>query len=264
VSAGERARSRLRGCLLPALILVGWELFARAEVVSPYLLPPFTEVVLSIGRMAADGSVLLHVAASGGRVLAGFVAGGALGIFVGFATGLSRRREAYFDPTIQAIRSIPSLAWVPLLLLWLGIGEASKVVLIAVGAFFPLYLSVFSAARNVDRKYLELGDVYGFSRADVIRRIIIPSAIPALLTGLRTAAGVAWLYVVAAELIAAHRGLGFLLTDGRELSRPDLVFASIFLLAMCGKLTDDALKVVERRLTSWQPRPASRAIAADA
>jgi sulfonate transport system permease protein len=242
-----------RGLWLPLVLLAGWEAAARARLVSGYLLPSFTEVLGALGRMAADGTLLTHLAVSVARVLAGFVLGAAVGCALGLITGLSARAEGHLDPLLQALRSIPALAWVPLLLLWMGIGEAPKVTLIAIGSFFPVYLGLFSGIRSVDPRWLELGRSYGFGRWLLVSRIVLPGALPALLTGLRTGVGVAWLYVVAAELIAAHAGLGFLLTDGRELSRADLVFASILMLALCGKLSDGALKALERRLLVWRP-----------
>jgi sulfonate transport system permease protein len=251
---GRLARRRIwRGSWLPLLLLAVWEGVARAKLVSGYLLPSFTEVLIALGRMGADGTLVPHLLASVGRVLAGFVLGAVIGCALGLVTGLSARAEGHLDPILQALRSIPALAWVPLLLLWMGIGEAPKVTLIAIGSFFPIYLNFFSGIRNVDGKWIELGRGYGFGRWLLVSRIVLPGALPALLTGLRTGIGVAWLYVVAAELMAAHSGLGFLLTDGRELSRADLVFASILLLALCGKLSDGALKALERRLLVWRP-----------
>ena len=171
---------------------------------------------------------------------------------LGAVVGLSRGMEAFLDPTLQAIRSIPTLGWVPLLLLWMGIGEAPKLTLIAVGAFFPTYVATTSGIRGVDRKLVEVGDVYGFNRIALARRIILPGALPSILVGLRTGMGVAWLFVVAAELIAASRGIGFMLTDGRENSRADLILGAIVLLALLGKLSDGFLKLLERRLLYWR------------
>jgi sulfonate transport system permease protein len=129
------------------------------------------------------------------------------------------------------------------------------VTLIALGSFFPVYLNVASGVRGVDPRLIELGQVYGLGRAQLIRHIILPGSVASLLTGLRTGLAVAWLYVVAAELVAAHSGIGFLLTDGRELSRSDLIFSAILLLAISGKVTDGALKVLERRLLAWRNPP---------
>jgi sulfonate transport system permease protein len=250
---GERALRDLRGWLLPAIALGAWELVARAGLVSPYVLPRLSSVIGSIAALAADGTAARHVAVSAVRVTAGFSLGALTGAALGLLAGLSRRAEAYLDPALQMLRSIPALAWVPLLLLWFGIGEPPKIILIALGAFFPLYVNLLSGVRAVDPKWLELGRAAGFDRRVLVRRIVLPSVLPPLLAGLRTANGIAWLYVVAAELIAAQTGLGFMLTDGRELSRPDLVFAAIVLLAICGKASDGVLKSVERHCLAWRP-----------
>jgi sulfonate transport system permease protein len=156
------------------------------------------------------------------------------------------------DPTFQALRAIPSLAWVPLLLLWLGIDEAPKIVLIAIGAFFPVYMGVASGFRDVDRKLVEVARMYGLSDGALVRRVLLPAALPSILTGLRNGLSLAWMFMVAAELIAATNGLGYLLTDGRETSRADIVLAAIVLLAILGKITDTGMQALERRLLAWR------------
>lgn len=140
----------------------------------------------------------------------------------------------------------------PLLLLWLGIDETPKIVLIALGAFFPVYLSLLAGIRNIDRKLVEVGRLYGLSSLALVRRILLPAALPSLFTGLRGALSLSWMFLVAAELIAATRGLGYLLSDGRETSRPDLVIAAILLLALLGKLSDSLLKAWETRALRWR------------
>jgi sulfonate transport system permease protein len=249
----ERARRIARGLALPAALVVVWELVARAGLVSAYVLPAFSSVLTHLGASALDGDLWIHVGASALRVGSGFLVGALIGFGAGLAVGLHREVEAYLDPFLQALRSVPSLAWVPLLLLWMGIDEAPKITLIAVGAFLPVYLNVVSGVRGVDPGLIEVGRVFGLDRARIVWRILLPASVPALFTGLRTGLGVAWLYVVAAELIAADAGLGFMLTDGRELSRSDMIFAAIALLACCGKLSDGVLEAIERRLLRWHP-----------
>jgi sulfonate transport system permease protein len=192
------------------------------------------------------------VLASTARVAIGFGIGAALALAIGALVGLSRRAESLLDPSFQALRAIPSLAWVPLLLLWLGIDEAPKIVLIAIGAFFPVYLGVASGFRGVDRKLVEVGRLFGFSPLVLVRRVLLPAALPSVLTGLRNGLGLAWMFMVAAELIAASNGLGYLLTDGRETGRADIVLAAIALLALLGKLSDGAMRALERRLLVWR------------
>jgi sulfonate transport system permease protein len=184
-------------------------------------------------------------------VLAGFAIGAGLALLVGAVVGLSRQVEAYLDPTFQALRAIPSLAWVPLLLLWLGIDEAPKITLIAIGAFFPVYLNFVAGIQNVDRKLVEVGGIFGLKGRELVARIFA-GHLPNLFTGLRSGLSLAWMFLVAAELIAATRGLGYLLTDGRETARADLVIVAIIVLALLGKLSDSLLQRAERRLLGWR------------
>jgi sulfonate transport system permease protein len=245
------ARVNLWGWLLPIVVLSALEVAVRAGVVPARLFPAPSEILATIGDLASRG-LFAHVAVSVARVIVGFLAGASLAIVIAVWVGLSRRAESLLDPTFQALRAVPSLAWVPLLLLWLGIDEVPKITLIAIGSFFPIYLSVVAGIRNVDRKLVEVGEIYGLSRGDLVRRIFLPAALPHLFTGLRTGLSLAWMFLVAAELIAATKGLGYLLTDGRETSRPDIVLASILLLALLGKLSDSVLKSLERRKLAWR------------
>jgi sulfonate transport system permease protein len=242
---------RHAGLALPIVLLAGIEILVRTGVVPDHLLPAPSSIGAALWQMGA-ARVLHHVLASTVRVGLGFTLGSALAIVFGAAMGLSRRLEALLNPTFQALRTIPSLAWVPILLLWMGIDEAPKIALIAIGAFFPVHLAVLTGVRDVDRKLVELGAIYRLSPAALFRRILLPAALPHVLTGLRTGLSLAWMFMVAAELIAATRGLGYLLSDGRETGRPDLVFAAILLLALLGKLSDAVLQGIETRVLSWR------------
>ncbi|HDR8923869.1 ABC transporter permease [Burkholderia vietnamiensis] len=253
---GETAEQRLRrwhwaGLALPVVFLGAIELLVRAQVLPANLVPAPSAIAGTMMHMGGE-RLLRHVVASTLRVLAGFGLGAALAVLIGAAMGLSSRLEALFDPSFQALRAIPSLAWVPVLLLWMGIDEAPKVALVAIGAFFPVHLAVVAGIRNVERKLVELGAVYRLSPARMLTRILLPAALPQLFTGLRTGLSLAWMFVVAAELIAATRGLGYLLSDGRETGRPDIVFGAIILLALMGKLTDGAMKALEARVLVWR------------
>lgn len=241
-----------RGALLPAILLCLWELLARLHLVSSYVLPSISSVLLDLGAMVRNGTLFIHLGATISRVACGAFFGALSGSALGLLVGLSRKSEAYLDPLIQGLRSVPALAWVPLLLLWMGIDESPKIALILIGSFFPVYLNVVSGVRSVDRRLLEVGQVSGFSHCELVARIVLPASLPSVLTGLRGGLAAAWLYVVAAELIAANSGLGFMLTDGRELSRADLIFGSILLLAVCGKATDGLLKWAEAKCLAWR------------
>jgi sulfonate transport system permease protein len=247
---GPRWRAPL-GFLLPAVVLLAAEAGVRVGLIPANLLPAPSQVVQTLIYLARHG-LAEHVASSALRVLAGFVAGAALAVVLGAAVALSRRTEALLDPSFQALRAIPSLAWVPLLLLWFGIDETPKLVLIAIGAFFPVYMGAVSGIRGVDRKLVEVAQLYRLGQVALVRHVLLPAALPALMTGLRNGLSLAWMFMVAAELIAASRGLGYLLSDGRETSRADIVLAAIVLLAVLGKASDSLMLRLEQRTLAWR------------
>src|ERR1700712_4725954 len=246
-----RWRARLKGLAVPVAILLLLEFAVRVGWVQSYQMPAPSEIASTLSDLA-DGALWKHISASLLRVLSGFAIGASLALLFAAWVGLSREAEAYLEPTFAGLRSIPSLAWVPLLLLWLGIGETSKIVLIAIGAFFPVYLNGVAAIRGIDRKLVEVGQMYRFSQRQMIIHLFLPAALPGLFTGLRSGLSLAWMFLVAAELIAATKGLGYLLSDGRETSRPDIVLAAIIVLAVLGKLTDGVLAMLERRFLAWR------------
>lgn len=254
-SRASGPRRHLRGAralVLPLLILLVWQLIQAHALVPANLLPTPAAVLETVGSLASTGELLDHIAITSWRVLQGFVLGALVGTGLGALTGISRTARELIDPLLQSLRSIPSLAWVPLFILWLGIYEPSKVALIAVGAFFPIYLNLTQGLLDVDRKLVEVGRMAGFHRLDLVRRILIPAALPAYITGLRGGLGLAWMFVVAAEVMGASKGLGFLLVDGQQTGRAALILASILLFAVVGKLTDSLLGLVARPLLHWQ------------
>src|SRR6188768_1141598 len=231
-----------KGYLLPAGTLVVWEASARLQLIPSNWLPAPSTVATTLLALAQSGELWANVAATVTRLVLGFCLGSSFGTVLGIWCGRSERLHALLDPTLQALRSIPSLAWVPLFLLWLGIQETSKVALIAVGAFFPVYLNLHSAIRAIDRRLIEVGLMNGYRRWQLARHVLIPATLPAYLTGLRSGLGLAWMFVVAAELLGASRGLGYLMVDGQSTSRTELVMAAILSFAVLGKLTDSLLQ----------------------
>lgn len=252
--SATRATRRIRGIglIVPAVLLSAWEIGARFELISTRLLPPPSQIATTLGDLAASGALVDHSAATLWRMWWGFVLGAVVATALGAAAGTSRRFCELFDPTIQALRSIPSIAWTPLFILWFGIFEMPKVMLIAVGVFFPVYLALAGAIGSVDRKLVEVGRIYGLGSFAMIRRILLPAAMPTYLIGLRGGLGLGWMFVVAAEFLGASRGLGYLLVDGQMTGRPAVIISSIFLFAVYGKLSDRALAAVGDRIVSWQ------------
>ncbi len=238
--------------MLPALIVGAWWGSVALGVFAVYQLPPPPVVLDAAVGMWKRGLLQQDLVSTIARVATGFAIGSLLAIVLGTVTGLWRRAEEAVEPTLQALRSVPTLAWAPLLLLWLGIDESPKIALVAIGAFFPVYVSLVAGITGVDRKLIEVGRVYGLSRLEIARRVILPAALPDLLTGLRLGATQAWLFVVVAEFFGASRGLGFRLTDSQQSTRVDLMFVAIVSLALLGKATDMTLRTVEARFLRWR------------
>ncbi len=246
------ASTGLIGLIVPAVLLCAWQAESWAGLIRPNLLPPPIAVVATIVDLARRGELWGHIEITLLRVLFGFAIGTAAATVCGALTGYSPLWRRLLDPTFQALRAIPSIAWVPLFVLWLGIFEAAKVTLIAVGVFFPVYLNLMAGIEGVDRRLVEVGRVYRFSSWRLVRRILIPATLPAYIIGLRSGLGLGWMFVVAAEIMGASQGIGFLLIDGEQTGRPALIIAAILLFAVLGKLTDLALSLAGRRALAWQ------------
>ncbi|MBN6887726.1 sulfonate transport system permease protein [Cytobacillus horneckiae] len=247
-----KARNAALGSIVPIILMIAWEYLSGTGVFPPHLLPAPSIIFQSLLNMAVDGSLWGHTGITLYRLLIGFLIGTAAAVVVGAGVGYFAKAESLFDPLIQAFRSIPSLAWVPLFILWMGIGEPSKVVLIAVGVFFPVYLNIVSGIQGVDRKLIEVGKIYNFSSLKLIKRIILPAALPSFLVGLRSGLGLGWMFVVAAELMGASTGIGYLLVYGQNTYSPELIISSIVLFAILGKITDSILKGLESKALHWQ------------
>ena len=246
-----KLKSVLKAITLPVLLLIACEYLVRAGFIEPYLLPaPSSLWQTFLDLWQAD--LWMHVWTSTWRVFLGFFIGSALALIFAILVGLNKQVEAFLEPSFSAIKSIPSLAWIPLLLLWLGIDEASKITLIAIGAFFPTYTNTVAAIKGVDRKLIEVARVYRLKYWQQVQQIILPAASPGILTGLRNSLSLAWMFMIAAELIAATQGIGYLLSDGRETSRPDIVILAIILLAVLGKFSDSIMKAIETWLLRWR------------
>jgi sulfonate transport system permease protein len=215
-------------------------------------MPPPSRIGETLYALARTGELWMHAWATLWRVAVGFALGAASGIALGALSGTSEAARRLLDPTLQALRAIPSIAWVPLFILWFGIFEASKVALIAVGTFFPVYLGVAGAILSVDRKLVEVGRVFRLSRWDLARRILLPAVLPELLVSLRSGLGLGFMFVVAAEFMGASEGLGYLLVDGQQLGKPDQILAAIIAFALMGKAADSLLVAATRPLVRWQ------------
>jgi sulfonate transport system permease protein len=237
---------------LPVAIALLWETAVHLGLVQGRLVPPPSRIIATLTNLAATGELWVHVRATLWRVLVGFAIGASAGIVFGAISGSSGTTRRLLDPTLQALRAIPSIAWVPLFILWLGIFEASKVALIAIGVFFPVYLGITGAILSVDRKLIEVGRVFRLSRVDMARRILLPAVLPEALIALRSGLGLGFMFVVAAEIMGASEGLGYLLVDGQQMGRPDHILAAIIAFALLGKLADSILVGATKPLVRWQ------------
>jgi sulfonate transport system permease protein len=230
-------RSFLIGAALPVSLALGWELMVRLGLAEGRLVPPPSRIAEALWLLSDRGELFNHIAATLGRVAAGFAMGAIAGIVIGAIAGYSALFRSLVDPSIQGLRAIPSLAWVPLFILWLGIFEESKIALIAVGVFFPVYLGVTASVLGIDRKIVEVGRIFRLKGYALVRRILVPAIVP---------------IVVAAEIMGASEGLGYLLVDGQQLGKPDQIVAAIIVFALVGKITDALLVAVSAPFLRWQ------------
>lgn len=234
------------GAIIPVALLAVWQFVSTSGLVPVSQLPSPEMVWLAAVDLAERGLLGLYIAISTQRVLLGFAFGAAFGLLLGAIVGLSRLGDILLAPTLGAIRAVPSLAWIPLLILWFKIGEESKIILIAIGAFFPVYTIVAAALRHVDRQLLEAARAFGLHGVALFASVQLPAVVPSVLSALRLALAQSWLFLVAAELIASSMGLGFLLLDSGQSGRIDRIILAIIMLALLGKLTDSLVGVFER------------------
>lgn len=241
------------GLILPAALITLWYVLSTAGVFTAVQLPSPTRVIAAGTELAQRGELATHLVISTQRVVLGFSIGAVLGLFLGAIIGLWGPARIAAAPTIGALRAVPSLAWVPLLLLWIGIGENSKVTLVAIGAFFPVYTTVSAALAHVNPKLVEAARAFGYRGVKLFTTVQLPAVLPSVVSGLRLALAQAWLFLVAAELLGASMGLGYLLTDSQNNGRTDRLLLAIVLLAVLGKLTDALIGVFERWVKAKYP-----------
>jgi len=240
------------GLLIPAALGIAWELAVREGLAPGRLMPPPSRLFQTAVALAASGDLQTHVAATMARVAIGFGTGAVAGTLLGMLTGASATARRLLDPSIQALRAIPSIAWVPIFILWLGIFETSKLALIALGVFFPVYLGMLSAIQSVDRKLIEVGRVFGLTSIGIMLRITWPAVLPTWIASLRSGLGLGFMFVVAAELMGASEGLGYLLVYGQQMGQADIILVAMIVFALLGKLSDAVLIAVTKPLLRWQ------------
>ncbi|ACM26846.1 aliphatic sulfonate ABC transporter permease SsuC [Agrobacterium sp. SHOUNA12C] len=239
--------------LLPAVVIAAWQLGSSVGWISTRIMPSPAAVVLAFWQTTISGQLPHNILVSAGRAFAGLLVGGSIGFLLGIANGVSRLSEKLTDTTLQMLRTIPHLAMVPLVILWFGIGEESKLFLTALGVLFPIYLNTYHGVRNVDRGLIEMGRVYGMSNWTLFKKVIFPGALPSILVGLRFALGIMWLTLIVAESIAASSGIGYMANNAREFGMTDVVVLTLVIYAVLGKLADVVARALERRALRWNP-----------
>jgi len=257
--SGARLRNVLRHLfvasqyvVLPILLVAVWQGAFILGYIKPILLPPPTQVALAFVDMTLSGALQHHLAASLQRVLVGFAIAASFGLVLGIGIGLSRTLNRLTDLFLQLVKPIPPIAWIPLSILWFGIDESSKIFIIFLGAFFPVLVNTIDGVRQTDPRFVELARVLEVGRTRFIAQVVLPGALPAIMTGMRVGLMVAWMCVVAAELIAASSGVGFLIMDARLMSQTDQVLVGMITIGVMGKLLDMLLKQLEIRLITWR------------
>ncbi|MBW4695881.1 MAG: aliphatic sulfonate ABC transporter permease SsuC [Lyngbya sp. HA4199-MV5] len=238
---------------VPVLLIFLWQLLSQTGLLPARILPAPTAVVQAGLTLASTGELWQNLYVSAFRALTGFVIGGTLGFVLGLLNGLFPVAERLLDTSLQMLRNIPHLALIPLVILWFGIGEEAKIFLVAIGVLFPIYLNTYHGVHTVDKGWIEMGKVYGLKPLDLFWQIILPSALPSILIGVRFSLGIMWLTLIVAETIAASSGIGYMAMNAREFLQTDVVVFSILLYALLGKLADVAARLLEQRLLQWHP-----------
>ena len=242
----------IRSLILPLLLLALWWFAAATGLAHPYLLPSPQRVANAALDLAERGELWTHISASLGRVATGFAITVALALPLAIINGLVPAAHGALRLILEALRVTPPLALVPLLILWLGIGEASKLAIVVLASFFPIYMNTLAGLHDADRRFVELAQTLDLTSIERVRHILLPAALPGMVTGLRLGFGYSWRALVGAELIAASAGLGYLIIDSSEMARTDRVFVGIITIAVLGASSDALFRVLSARLTPWK------------
>jgi len=249
--------NRIRGRLwipwiLPVLVLILWQIFSSADIISAQVLPSPLEVIQAGVKLSASGELMKHISISLGRALAGFLIGGSIGFALGLFNGLFKYFDLMLDTSIQMLRNIPHLALIPLVILWFGIDETSKIFLVSLGVLFPVYINTYHGIKSVDKGLVEMGRAYGLKGFSLFVHVIFPGALSSILVGIRYSLGIMWTTLIVAETIAANSGLGYMAMNAREFMQMDIIVLSIVIYALLGKISDWIAKLCENKWLNWR------------
>jgi sulfonate transport system permease protein len=240
--------------LLPFAVLTLWQITAARGWLSPQTLPAPAVVLSTLTDLVRDGEIARNLQISLRRILVGLVIGTSLGLFFGALLGVSRRLNDYFGPIITALSQIPSLGWVPILILIFGLDEMVKYLIIAKACFVPTVLATSQGIRNIPRAYIEVGQVLGLRRRTTLTKLIVPAALPTIFGGIRLALSNAWIALIVVEMFAATEGVGYMMVWGRTLFQVDIVIAGMVVIGVIGLAMDSGLARVERMMRRWEPK----------
>jgi sulfonate transport system permease protein len=251
--SGQPLLARLAPWVVPATLLLAWQIAVQTGWLSSRILPEPVAVAQAAWTLAVSGELWTHLSTSLWRAISSFAIGGGLGLLLGLLTGSFKTAETLLDTTLQMIRNIPALALIPLVILWFGIDETSKLFLVSIGVFFPIYLNAFHGIRAVDKDLIEMAKSYGLSGWPLYRDVILPGALPSILVGVRFSLGLVWVLLIVAETISAQSGIGYMTMNAREFLQTDIVLVGILLYALLGKLADVLSRALERYWLRWHP-----------
>ena len=251
---GPRLLALLNTIAVPVLLLALWQILSGSGLLLDVILPSPVKVVKGLIEIIRDGTLGVDLAVSGKRVLIGYLWGAGIALILGVLSGLNKIVERIVSPIINVIRQIPLYAWMPLIILWFGIGEVSKEIIIARGVLIPIYLNTVQGIKGVQAEYFELAQVLELKRAVFLRKIVLPSAISSIFTGLRLGAGNAWMAVVAAEMLGGLTGLGYALMKSREFLWSDKLIALMVVIGVIGVIIDVILRKIEESTLKWKKK----------
>lgn len=244
--------SNVIGLILPVTLLILWQTASSQKWIQPVFLPSPLKTVEAFWKMATSQSLHIDFIASISIVSQAFIYGSAAALGLGIAAGLSRRVEQFFGPTFDTIRHIPGIAWLPLIVLWLGIGAPAKVLVIAKSVFFPVFLNTLQGIRDVEKRYIELSKVLTLTRWQLVRKVILPAAVPSIMVSLRYSAGVAWALVVVAEGLSGLEGIGYLIFRAQGLLMTDQLVVCMIIIGIVGFSIDRLMLSLQRYVLRWK------------
>jgi sulfonate transport system permease protein len=236
----------------PSLVLILWEAASRLGLLSPYTLSAPSTAIATGYELVVDGTLLPHLLASAGRAYSGLALGVLAGVFLALVSGLTRSGEALIDGLVQVKRAVPTLALVPLVIIWLGIGEAMKIFLIFTAVLVPVYINTHAALRGIDIGHVELARTLGLTRAEFIRKVALPGALPGFFVSLRLAVTLCWTALVVLELINTQVGIGYLMNRARDWGQTEIIVVGIFVYAVLGLASDSLVRVIDTRALSYR------------